>query len=290
MTLVVALVLALTGCSEPEPPERLDPTTLRRIVVDDGGVEMRTSPRGRDRVISLVPSATDFIVAFGRGERLIARTRFDDAPALRNLQDVGGGLDPSVERIVFLQPDLVIAWPDQGDRSVVSRLKELGVEVYQARIETLDDAKRHGRQIGMLMGAGPAANQWLEALDETEERLRGRVGTRPRPKVLFAVSTSPPIVAGSETFVNSVISMAGGDNVFADATQPWPQVSLEAVARRRPDIVFVTGSVASARGGGWSAVGGRREGVDPELFARPGPQIIEATETMFQLLYPELDP
>jgi len=288
--IVAALVLVASGCSEPEPPERLDPTTLRRIVVDDGGVEIRTAPRGRDRVISLVPAATDFVVAFGRAERLIARTRFDDAPELQNLQSVGGGLDPSVERIVFLKPDLVIAWPDQGDRSVVSRLQDLGVEVYQARIESLEDAKRHARQIGMLMGTGQAANRWLEALDETEERLRGQIGTRERPKVLFAVSTSPPIVAGSETFVNSVISMAGGDNVFADATQPWPQVSLEAVARRRPDVVFVTGSEASARGGGWSAVAGRRMAVDPDLFSRPGPQIIEATETMFEMLYPELDP
>ena len=287
---VALCLLMVAGCGEDEPPQRLDPADLRRIVTDDAGVEMRALPRGADRVISLIPAATDFIVGFERGERMIARTRYDKAPDFALLPDVGGGLDPSVERIVGLQPDLVIAWPDEGDRSVVSRLKELGITVYQARIETLEDAKRHGRQIGMLVGARAAANRWVQQLEDTAERLQEAVGSRTRPRVVFVASTAPAIVAGSETFVDSVIAMAGGDNVFGDAGQPWPQVSLEAVARRRPEVVLVSGADRPTRGGGWSAVSGRRESLDPDLFSRPGPQIIEATESLFRMLYPDLSP
>lgn len=287
-------LLALVACSEsaPQTDEPVNVEALRRIVTDDGGVEHRMG-RPRDRVISLVPSITDFILAFDRGGRLIARTRYDEDPSLANLQSVGGGLDPSVERIVFLQPDLVIAWPDAGERSIVARLEELGVTVYQARVETIEDARRHAVQVGALLGVRPTAQRWVADLDSTFARMERKLGEAPRPSALFVASSSPPIVAGSGTFVDSLITLAGGRNTFGDASSPWPQVSLEAVARRRPDFVLVpsaTGVDTSLRGGGWSAVSGRRQSVDPVLFGRPGPHLAEAATTLFRLFHPDLVP
>lgn len=286
----LALALLAGACSEPPPPdEPIDIEALRRIVTDDAGYEHRIG-RARDRVISLVPAITDFIVAFGESGRIIARTRYDEDPTLANLPSVGGGLDPSVERIVFLKPDLVIVWPDVGDRSVAARLEELGITVYQARVETIADARRHAIGVASLLGARPQANRWAAELDSTFARIGRDVEGKARPGVVYVASAAPPIVAGSGTFVDSLVTVAGGRNVFGSATQPWPQVSMEAVARGRPDVVLVpsAGGIDSAlRSGGWGVVSGRRVALDPTLFGRPGPRLGEAAQTLLQTLHPE---
>src|SRR5262249_7452335 len=104
------------------------------------------------RVISLMPAVTDMILALGASDRLIARNALETEPRLASLPSTGNALAPSLEWIASLKPDLVVAWPDQASRAVVSRLSEMGIPVYAARTESIDDVLRTAHDLGRLLG------------------------------------------------------------------------------------------------------------------------------------------
>jgi len=265
-------------------------------VVDDAGRTVDLPAPAR-RVISLIPATTELIVALGVTDRLLARTDYDTDPALAALPSVGQGLTPSVEWLVSLAPDLVIAWPDAQSRSVVGRLDALGIPTYGARIERIDDALSTIRRIGILLGLDARADSLARDVEAQLAEVGRAVEGRPRPSVFYVVWFDPPRTAGPGTFVDDLITLAGGTNIFADAPTGWPQVGLEEVVRRQPDVVIVP--VGEGNGAslerlrttpGWSALRAVREGrvyeVDAEIFNRPGPRIGEVARRLATLLHP----
>ncbi|HJU87529.1 MAG TPA: helical backbone metal receptor, partial [Gemmatimonadota bacterium] len=135
----MALVLATTALVSSVAPacERApeaDGDAAGPRVVDDAG-DTLALPAPARRIVSLVPSVTGTIVSLGAADRLIARTRYDLDPILAALPSLGGGLDPSIEGIVALRPDLVVAWNARDDRVLVPRLRAAGIPVYVAEIQ-----------------------------------------------------------------------------------------------------------------------------------------------------------
>jgi ABC-type Fe3+-hydroxamate transport system substrate-binding protein len=251
------------------------------------------------RIISLVPAHTDLILALGAADRLIARTVFDEDARLQALPSIGDALVPSVEWIAAERPDLVMAWPDAGSRSVVARLRGLGVPVYAARVETLAELRRTIADVGRLLGLETAADSVRRRLDSALADVEAAVRGRPRPRVLHLIGLDPPVAAGPGTFVQELIERAGGENVMADAAMLWPQVSLEHVLAAAADVVIIASErpesalLADLRGRAvWRELEPVREGrvhvVDADLFSRPGPSLVDALPSLAALLHPDL--
>jgi iron complex transport system substrate-binding protein len=213
------LALALSsGCGEPTPP------------VASGAAA---------RVVVLAPSATETVFGLGAGDRVVgACGQCDFPPEAARVPKVGGYLTPSVESVLGVRPDLVIAVPSPGNREAVRAIERAGVRVVVVQDRRLADLWDSIRIIADALGM-PAAGVRLAAdvhakLDAVSARVAGRL----RPRVLLVVGHSPLIVAGGGTLQGELIEIAGGTNVAADVGAAWPQVSPELVIARAPEVIL----------------------------------------------------
>lgn len=293
--LSLALLTAFTAACDAPAADDVAPSAI--VVVDDAGDTVRLASPAQ-RVVSMVPAQTEILLSLGAGERLIARTDFDTQPELADLPSTGNGLTPNVEWIASQQPDLVISWADAQSRSVVARLSSLGIPAYASAVETLDDIIHSIERLGALTGTDEAADSIVRSIRTGMDSVEHSVAGKPRPDVMYVIGLDPLMVAGPGTFVHEAITTAGGDNIFGDAGQRWPVVSIEEVIRRDPAvIVFGLGRTAAdadevmeqvREQPGWrelSAVrAGRMYWADPYEFNRPSPGIARATARMAEML------
>lgn len=245
----------------------------------------------------MMPSITEWVIAFGAADRLVARTDYDDHPAVADLPTVGGGLTPSVEWLAAREPDLVFAWPDAPSRSLVARLEALGIPVYTAPSETIGEALDVAADIGALLALEAVADPVVAGIRAGLDSVRSAVAGRPRPGVLFLIGLDPVIAAGPGTFLDELVTIAGGRNVLEGTPLRWPQLSMEEVVARAPQVVIVgSASVedapAALRGRpGWREVPavrtGRAHAVDPGRVNRPGPGLAESAALLARLIHGE---
>lgn len=288
--LTITSLVGVSACAGAQPPP------ADGAIVDDLGrtVTVDSPP---SRIVALVPSITDLILALGEGDRLVARTRYDTDPRLAALPAVGGGLDPNIEAIIALRPDLVVVWPG-ADQPLIGQLDAAGIAVYGAGSQSLEDQERHTRQIGRLLGVEARADSLLAHLDSSFAALATALAGVPVISALYVAWHDPPMTTGPGTFVDSIMSVAGGRNIFDDATSDWPQVNMEEIVSRDPDVLILPVPVTGDSGAiawvhqtpGWRDLRAVRTGrvllVDSELFSRPGPRIIDAANQLAELLHP----
>lgn len=258
-----------------------------------GQADGSATPR---RIVSLLPSATDILRALGAAGDLVARVDGDDLPA--GLPSVGTGLRPDLERLTLLRPDLVVTWPDPLGPDLTT-LERAGTEIYGPRTRTLADLFRTIDGLGRRMKRRTAADSLIRAIRSGLAGVRRSVRGRSRPRVLYLVWPSPPTVAGPGTFVDEVITIAGGANVFADAPAAWPEVSLESVLDRNPEVILFADSTATGIDARWfsetpgwrelEAVRRHRIGRLPaRLMSRPGPDVDDLARSLAALFHPDV--
>jgi iron complex transport system substrate-binding protein len=250
------------------------------------------------RVVALVPSLTELVVALGQAEHLVARTDFDTDPAAVELPTVGGGLDPSLEQIVALEVDLVLMATGRDSPALRQRLEALGVRVEGFPVQSVDDIHDSIARLGALLGARRAADSLSGAIATELDGVRRRVAGRPIVDVLYVVWSDPPMTTGGGTFIDDVIRIAGGRNVFEDAPVDWPTVGFESIVERAPDaVIWPRGEITPENlerlksVPGWRDVRAVQEGrvvlVDANLFNRPGPGVVIAARRLAEALHPE---
>lgn len=250
------------------------------------------------RVISLAPSLTEIVFDLGAGNTLVGRTaRCNEPPEALKIPDIGAYMNPDLERIIALRPDLVLS-PERGIRKeVVDRLTDLGIPTFVDNSETLDDIVHSVKRLGTILGRETDAETAVEQFQKRRQAVRERVHNANRPLVLFAVGIRPLVLAGGRSFIGSMIREAGGINVAEEAAVPHPKFSMEEVARRDPDIIIVLNKEcrddecfnAWQRHQDLRAV--QRHQVyqlDADLIARPSPRIIEALEQLAATLHPNI--
>jgi iron complex transport system substrate-binding protein len=265
----------------------------------------RSSDRAM-RLISLVPAVTEMLYAIGAGERIVAVSSYDSyPPEATRLPRVGALLDPNVERILSLKPDLVVVYGSQDD--LKTQLARAGIGVFDYRHAGLADVTTTIRALGERTGdaakARAVADQIERGLSAVRERTKGR--SRPRTLLVFGrerLALRGLYASGGIGFLNDMLEAAGGINVFADVKLQAVQASTEQIIARRPEVILEIRATNSAFPSGdreaelqvWktlAAVPAVRSGRVHFLFddriVIPGPRVVEGTEAVARTLHPE---
>ncbi len=259
--------------------------TAAVVAVDADGDTVRLA-RPAARVISLVPDATELMIALGAAPQLVGRTRFDQESTIATVPSVGGMVTPDLERITTLRPDFVIVGAGEKRAATREMIRRARVPVFAAPIRDTAGFFRSTAALGHLLGQDSAAAAVAGQVRAAFVAVHRGVAGRPVPTVAFVMPGNPPTTAGPRTYISELLAVAGGRNVFDDATSDWPKVSVEEIVRRAPAIVLVaesdsTGRAAAALRGapGWRALSAARTGrivaVPADLTERPGPRMPE---------------
>jgi len=296
MTRALPIVLAL-AVSLATAPSHAD--TVRDMLGHD--VTLAKPPA---RIVSLVPAATEIIFALGGEDRLVGRTDFCEyPPAARAKASVGGMVNPSLETLVTLQPDLVIA-TDEGNREeTFEQLARLRIPVYLVHATRLSALLDMIARLGDLTGRQAAVGPLTRDLTRRVDAVRRAVAPYPRPRVLYVIWPEPLIVPGRQSLLTELIEVAGGDSVTGRQDQAYVRFSVEAAVALAPQVI-VLADHASANGGGSSAGrpepekwrrftsvpairAGRLYSVDLSILHRYGPTVVEGLEALARLIHPE---
>jgi iron complex transport system substrate-binding protein len=258
-------------------------------VVDDRGVSV-TFAQAPQRIVSLLPSLTETVCALGQCVRLVGVDRYSNYPeSVKNLPQVGGGLDPNIEAIVALKPDLVLM---ATSSRVGERLQSLGIKVVALEPKTHADVKRVLEKIGQVLAVTDAQNIWRTidaAISAAAQSLpKGVASTR----VYFEVNPGP-YGAGESSFIGETLTRLGVKNIIGPELGPFPKLNPEFVVRANPDVIMIgqrsAGSMAQRPG--WHSLRALREhrlcvfSTDQsDVLVRPGPRMSEGARLMAQCL------
>lgn len=236
---------------------------------------------------------TDIVLALGKGDRLVGVSRFDDAPEVRDVTRVGGFLDPSVEAVVALRPDLVLWLTDGGAMPAVSKIAELGIPVLAIPVIGIDDVLSSCRAVGKALGDAAAGERLAASLEASIARTRARAASLPARRVLFIVGREPLVVAGPGSYPDELLRVIGAKNVV-EGTIAWPVFPVERAAALDPDVVIDAAVNEHGTGGrdrALSVIPAVRRGALRRLptddSLRPGPRLARALDTLFQAIHPE---
>ncbi|MCL2102452.1 MAG: cobalamin-binding protein [Syntrophorhabdaceae bacterium] len=261
---------------------------------DDRGVTVRLSAPAR-RVVSLAPSLTEMIFLLGKESVLVGVTKFCNyPPAASSLPKIGGMTDPNVERIITLSPDLVLCTTDGNSRERVLTLERMGIPCFAVAPQNIKAVFASIERIGTLIGSADRARTEAAELERRVEAVRLSICKRGEaaPRVLFVVSTSPIIVAGSATFMDELLGLAGARNAAGAFRSMYPRFSVEELVVSAPDIIFIAAMKGVERFSPdltkWKDIPAFRDGavfnIDGDLVTRPGPRLVTALEKISAIL------
>ena len=269
-----------------------------RDVVDEAGRAVRI-PQPVLRIVSLAPSLTEMVYALGIQDRLVGDTKYCDYPPdAQRKQKVGDTLNPSLEEIVALHPDLVLATKSLNRLETVVALEGLHVPAYATNTNSIEQILSSVSRLADILGVPNAGDVLAADLRHRLDDLQQHLAKVQPSRVLFVVWDEPLISVGKNTFIADALRYAGAASIV-DSTQNWPQISLEEVIRQQPDFLIFTQNHASggtvdvealASRPGWrglDAVHNHRYAVISEAVNRPAPRIISAIEELARQLHPE---
>lgn len=268
---------------------------LALVLCACGGPAAPVATGPASRVVVLAPSATEIVFALGAGSRVVgACGQCDFPPDAARLSKVGGYLSPSVESVLGMRPDLVIAVPSPGNREAVRALERTGVRVLVVQDRQLADLWESIATIAQALGIPDAGMRLATEIRAALDGVGARVAGRPRARVLFVVGHSPLIVAGGGTLQGELVEIAGGTNVAADVGAAWPQVSTELVVARAPEVILdaAMGTEEGGRGlfEAFRTVPAVRDGrivaVTSDTVYRAGPRVGEAAALLADAIHP----
>lgn len=270
---LVALSVLAAGPAAPAAVERLGPP----------------APAMVRRVVTLAPSLTETVLALDAGALLVGVSRFDERPEVQALPRVGGFVDPSVEAVAGLKPDLVLVQPGPGNQRPVEALAAMGIPVVALRLGSVDDVLAALRAIGLLLGQPERGEALARALERTRNEVRARARGEREVRVLFAYGFEPLVVAGPGSFADELLRDAGGVNVAADAGRAYPVWSVERALGARAEVVLYSPEMAAGRET-LSGLPGLREArwvkLPSPALLHPGPALGEGLEELFRALHP----
>jgi len=254
------------------------------------------------RIISIIPATTEMLFAMHAGDRLVAVGTYDHfPPEVERLPRVGALLDPDVERIITLRPDLVVLYGTQSD--LRSQLDRAGIPYYPYVHRGLPDVAETIRSLGARVGLAREADTLAAGLERQVADVRTRVANRPRPRTLLVFGREPGSLrdiesSGGVGFLHDMLEAAGGSDVFADIKQQSVETSTEMVLARAPEVIielrYAQGRSRTVDLAAWDALPSvpavRNHHVyalQGDEFVIPGPRVGVATERLSRTIHPD---
>jgi iron complex transport system substrate-binding protein len=291
-----------------EQQEQISEYQHKTLVDSLGNVVTLTSPP--ERIVSLAPSNTEILFAVGAGDNVVGVTNYCNYPynftmwiETGNLTSIGSYYGPSVEPIVELEPDLVLATVS-GSMEAADNLRSLGYNVLVLESKSIEgmlqDILLVGRATGHDVEAGALVSDIRERIDLVANQAADATFT---PKIYHEIWDEPLMSAGPTTFVDELISLAGGENLFHDALTSWPIVNAETIIDRNPDVMifpnmymghgnfYKTIENVKTRSG-WNLINAVQEDaiyeIDADIISRSGPRLVDALEAIAKMIHPEI--
>jgi len=260
-----------------------------------------TLARPPARIVSLVPSVTETAFALGGEARLVGVSDFCDwPPAARAKPHVGGMINPSLETIVALKPDLVVG-TDEGNREeTFLQLRRLGLPVYVVHARRVAEMYDLIARVGELTGRQDAVAPLVTGIERRIEAVRASVRALPAPRVLYVLWPDPLLVPGRDSHLTELIELAGGRSITAAEPVSYVRFSIEAAVARAPEVIVLADHASGASTAGraapekWQALtsvpairAGRLYSVDLSILHRYGPRVPEGLEILARMIHPE---
>jgi len=284
---VLSVVLILTACTSPLE-------TPTQYVVDDLG-RLVTLNRTPQRIISLAPSNTEILFALGLGNRVVGVTSYCDyPPEAQDKEKVGDYYAPDIERIIALQPDLILA-TDFHRFDLIPALEQQGLTVFAVAPQTLDDVLESIDKIGEITGNEAEASELVNGMrSKIADIAEQTKGLDQKPGVFYMTWQDPMWTVGRNTWIDDLINMAGGVNIFSQNFEGGAMVQIEWVILLNPEI-----TISSQWSYDWAlnatelastnaSQTGRIYTFDDNLIQRPGPRLIEGLEWLAHFIHPEI--
>lgn len=266
-------------------------------LADDLGrrVKIDAAPR---RIVSLAPNLTEILFAIGSGGEVVGVTSYCDyPPEAVTKEHVGDTLRPNLEKIVALKPDLVLVTTSSQLEGLTREMERLSIPVWVTSPRTVREVIGTIRRIGRVAGRRAEAEGLAAEMEARLARIEQRVGRLPRVRVLYVLQVSPLITVGGGSYIDDLLSTAGGESISGGEAQQYPQFSRESVIARAPEVILfpeyhgngaideeelrrIFGTTPAVRFN-------RLVRVNPDWTDRPGPRIIDGLEQVAQALHPE---
>jgi len=277
---------------------RPEPAAPVAEATDEIGRRVRV-PQPVRRVVSLAPSLTETIYALGAQDKLVGDTDYCDyPPEAQTKPKVGGIINPNLEQVVALKPDLVLVVKSINRRETVEAFDRLGLAAYVTDPHTVEEVLASTARLGEVIGAREAGEALVIHLRARLAELKRRLDARPPRRVLFVVWHDPLISAGRGTFLSDALRWAGAESVI-DTTQEWPHVNLEEVVRLQPDyLVFPSAQREEAERDfqalrdrpGWRSLDAVQQGhvvFVSDAINHPSPRLVDAIFELARQLHPD---
>ena len=274
---------------------------------DDTATAKGTGETRPQRIITIAPNSAEIICALGACDRIVGVSKYCVfPPELKTRTRTGGLFDPDLERIVSLRPDLVVL---RGkSESLEGLCRERGIELYHDETDTLAGVEQCIRELGKRLGLSKKAASLASGFRARLREIEARTTSRKKPRVMLTVARQPDRLAnllttGKGTFLDEMVTLAGGVNVFGDLDMRYPQVSVEAIVAHRPDVIIelmpeveITPERRKRLLGQWKVLGpipavanGRVYFVSDDHCLIPSPRYTQVIEKISRLLHPEAD-
>ena len=272
---------------------------LAGSVIDQVGRTLEV-PENPVRIITLAPSITEIIYDLGQEKRLVGVTQYSTYPSeAKALPRIGSYVRPDIEKIIALKPDLCLATKDGNPKHIVDKIVSLGIPVYVINPRNLKQIMDTITRLGFLLHSEQAAAELVADMEKRIGQVQSQVkkGLH-KPRVFFQIDAEPLFSAGTNTFINELIELAGGINTAAGEVS-YPRYSWEDIIVLQPEIVLI-----SSMAGGlapeyllkswkrWSLLSAVKNEqifvVDAELFDRPTPRLVDGLEVIAAIIHPEI--
>jgi len=293
--LVATLVVLLIASCANRP---VNPSTAEtREVTDEAGRRVKL-PARIDRILSLAPNLTEIVYVVGAGDRLVGDTEYCDYPAeAKQVAKIGDTMNPSVERIIALKPQIVLVSTASQLEAFTKQLDQQQIAVYITDPQSLDDVFRSIQTLGDLFGDHNRAATVVAELRKRADAVEAATKQSKTVKVFYQLSGEPLYTIGRESFVTDLVRRAGGVSATADVPGAFPRFSNEAAFAARPEaIVLPTGgsmgsansTIVAALRSSPAALNDRVYKINGDHLSRPGPRLVDGLEEMARALHPEV--
>lgn len=304
---LVLIVIVIIGIIVAQIPT-LTTTTQKTVitVVDDRKKTVVIANYPPQRIISIAPAITEILFALDLDDKVVGVTRYCDYPPKvktmvkeGKITVIGGFADPNIEKIVALKPDVVFAMHTL-QLKIVESLEKRGITVVFLDPNSIQDILDDILLVGKVTGKKVKAEKLVEEMKQHISYITNKTqNVKYKPRVYYEVWHDPLMSVGPGTWIDELIKLAGGTNIFSDAKTKYPKISSEVVIEKNPEIIIIKigymGGVAKeeiAKRPGWNVIDAVRNNkiyeVDENILIRPGPRIVEGLETLAKIIHPEL--